>query len=168
MAARRLIMAMLVLLVLSTILAALIPVERDRLRDTSTTTTTRAAEPTGQLVHKSIAADDPTPERIELSLGDQLELTIESPKLADQIEIPAFGQFTDVDPDFPARFDLLMVETGSFPVRLVEAGRVIARIDVSAPDSVPRERGQDSGPGNSSDAPGSNTEIATAGARLFA
>lgn len=166
MAARRLIMAMLVLLVLSTILAALIPVERDRLRDdSSTTTTTEATKPTGQLVRRSIGADDATPERIELSLGDQLELTVESPKLADQVEIPAFGQLADVDPDFPARFDLLVLETGTFPVRLVEAGRVIARIDVSAQDSRPR--GADQEPDSSSDSPGSSTETATAGANSF-
>lgn len=167
MAARRLIMAMLVLLVLSTILAALIPVERDRLRDSSstTTTTTTPAEPAGQLVRRSIATDDATPERIELSLGDQLELTVESPKLADQVEIPAFGELDDVDPDFPARFDLLMLETGSFPVRLVEAGRVIARIDVSAQDSRPRDDGK--GQGRSSDSPGASTETAMSGASKF-
>jgi len=171
MAARRLIMAMLVLLVLSTILAALIPVERDRLRNdsSSTTTTTEAARSTGELVRKTVGTDDATPERIELSLGDQLELTVESPKLADQIEIPAFGQYADVDPDFPARFDLLMLETGSFPVRLVEAGRVIARIDVAADDSGPGGADQKPGAegGKSNDSPGSSTDTATAGASLF-
>ena len=129
MAARRLILAMLVLLVLSSILAALVPVERDRLRgdSSSTSTTTEATtEPAGKLVRRTVGADDATPERIELALGDQLELTVTSPKLADQVEIPAFGQLADVDPDFPARFDVLALETGSFPVRLVEARRMIA------------------------------------------
>lgn len=167
MAARRLILAMLVLLVLSSILAALVPVERDRLRgdSSSTSSTTEATtEPAGKLVRRTVGADDATPERIELALGDQLELTVTSPKLADQVEIPAFGQLAGVDPDFPARFDVLALETGSFPVRLVEAGRVIARIDVSARD--PRSKDDQKG-GNSKDSPGSNTEIATAGASSF-
>jgi hypothetical protein len=160
-------MAMLVLLVLSTILAALIPVERDRLRgsSSSTTTTTETAQPTGELVRRTVRTDDATPERIELALGDQLDLTVESPKLADQVEIPAFGQFADVDPFFPARFDLLMLETGSFPVRLVEAGRVIARIDVSPDDrGTGGRQGSGSGEGRSNDSPGSSTATATAGA----
>jgi heme/copper-type cytochrome/quinol oxidase subunit 2 len=134
MAARRLILAMLVLLVMSSVLAALVPVERDS-ADESTTGSTAADEPaataTGELVQRTIAADDATPERIELAIGDQLELTVTAAKLADQVEIPAFGVTEDVDPDLPARFDLLALEAGSFPVRLVEAGRAIARIEVA-------------------------------------
>jgi hypothetical protein len=162
-AARRLILVMLVLLVLSSILAALVPVERDRLRDdsSSSTTTTRAQAPlpSGELVRRTVAAYDPTPERIKLGLGDQLELTVTSSKLADQVEIPAFGELEDVDPDFPARFDLLALEPGSFPVRLVEARRVIARIEVSAGDQGKRGKG-----GKSNDPPGSSTETSTSGA----
>ena len=170
MAARRLIMAMLVLLVLSTVLAALIPVERDRARDdsSSTTTTTEAAQPAGELVRRTVRTDDATPDRIELTRGDQLELIVESPKLADQVEIPAFGQLADVDPFFPARFDVLMLETGSFPVRLVEAGRVIARIDVSPDDRGPGDDQEPgSGGGKSNDSPGLSTDTATAGASTF-
>ena len=75
--------------------------------------------------------------------------------LADQVEIPAFGDTEEVDPDFPARFDLLALETGSFPVRLVEADRVIARIDVGA--------GQAEGD-RSNDSPGRNNASSDSGA----
>jgi antitoxin (DNA-binding transcriptional repressor) of toxin-antitoxin stability system len=172
-AARRLILAMLVLLVLSSVLAALVPVERNRLNgESSTSTTTEAAPPapSGELVRRTIAADDATPERIGLALGDQLELTVTSAKLADQVEIPAFGALDDVDPDFPARFDLLAVETGSFRVRLTEAGRVIARIDVGP---TARDQGKGGEPGgsegrgrsgSSSDSPGNSTDSSTSGA----
>ncbi len=183
MAARRLILVMLVLLVASSILAALIPVERDPGGDESSTSTSVAEAtepvPAGKLVQRTIAADDPTPERIELDLGDQLDLTVTSPKLADQVEIPAFGELDEVDPDFPARFDLLALEPGSFPVRLVEAERVIARIEVAAakrgqegsrgPDR-PGGSGEPGGsdgsgePGSSSDSPGSSTVTSTSGA----
>jgi hypothetical protein len=168
MAARRLILVMLVLLVASSILAALVPVERDSSEDESSSTTEATAErppPSGELIRKAIATDDPTPQRIELALGDQLELTVSSPKLADQVEIPAFGDLEDVDPDFPARFDLLALEPGAFPVRLVEAGRVIARIEVTA-------RGDQGGDGKSDgkgkpdrsrEPPGGNTDNSTPG-----
>jgi hypothetical protein len=135
MAARRLILAMLVLLVMSSVLAALVPIEPDEPEQSPTGSTgTERSEPTptGELVRRTIAADDPTPERIELGRGDQLDLAVTSAKLADQVEIPAFGVTEDVDPDLPARFDLLALEAGSFPVRLVEAGRAIARIEVAA------------------------------------
>ena len=150
MAARRLILAMLVLLVLSTVLATLVPVDRDGVGDdtSSTTTTTEPESPAiaaGELVRRSIAADDPTPERIELERGDQLELTVTSSKLADQVEIPAFSGLENVNPDFPARFDLLALETGSFPVRLSEAERVIARIEVGAGAEPGKARGDQAG-----------------------
>ena len=159
MAARRLILALLVLLVISTILVNLVPVE-DRLGDeTSTKQTTTPERPhqpaAGKLIVRRIATDDATPERIELGRGDQLQLTVTSPKLADQVEIPAFGDTEEVDPDFPARFDLLALETGSFPVRLVEADRVIARIDVGA--------GQAEGD-RSNDSPGRNNASSDSGA----
>lgn len=144
MAARRLILVMLVLLVVSSIAAALVPVERNRLRNdsTSSTSTTTAAEPAipeGELLHRTISAGDPTPERLRLQIGDQLELTVTSPRLADQVEIAEFGALDDVDPDFAAHFDLLLLSEGSFPVRLVEANRVIAQIEVAG-EKRPRRK----------------------------
>ena len=168
MAARRLILVMLVLLVLSSILAALVPVERDQPEDdtTSSTTTTTEPLPTGELVRRTIAADDPTPERIELGLGDQLELTVTSSKRADQVEIPFFGELEDVDPNFQARFDLLALEPGKFAVRLVEANRVIARIEVTArrDQGKPAKSGGKDEPDKSSEPPGSSRDNSTPGA----
>lgn len=158
MAARRLILVMLVLLVLSSILAALVPVDRARNDSTSSiATTTVAPLPTGELVHRTIATDDPTQKPIELNLGDQLDLTVTSSKLADQVEIPAFGELENVDPNFPAHIDLLALEPGSFAVRLVEAKRTIARIEVAGR----RDHGK---PGKSKDPPGSSRDSSTPGA----
>ncbi len=164
MAARRLILVMLVLLVLSSILATLLPVERDGAGDESSSSTTSTADrpqPEGELIRRAIAAGDPTPERIELGLGDQLELTVTSAKLADLVEIPAFGDLEQVDPDFPAHFDLLALETGSFVVRLVEAQRPIARIEVTAAGA---DQGGSGKSEKSKDSPGSSTETSTPGA----
>ena len=169
MAARRLILAMLVLLVLSTVLATLVPVDREGVSDeSSSTTSTEPESPSitaGELVRRSIAADDPTPERIELERGDQLELVVTSSKLADQVEIPAFSGLENVDPDFPARFDLLALESGSFPVRLSQAERVIARIEVGGAAEPGKARGDQAGDGgSSSDSPGSSNASSTPGA----
>jgi len=164
---------MLVLLVLSTVLATLVPVDREGVSDESSSTTTTEPESpaiaAGELVRRSIAADDATPERIELERGDQLALIVTSSKLADQVEIPDFSGLENVNPDFPARFDLLALETGSFPVRLSEAERVIARIEVGAAAEAARldrdqRRGGGREGGSSSDSPGSSNANSTPGA----
>lgn len=169
MAARRLILAMLVLLVLSTVLATLVPVDRDRLREESTSTATATAEPDrppeGELVRRRISADGGGRKRISLAVGDQLALAVTSSKLTDQVEIPAFSGVENVDPEFPARFDLLLLEPGSFPVMLVEAERRIATIAVAAGrneerSGQARSRGSDS----SKDSPGSSSAGSTPGA----
>ena len=132
MAARRLILVMLALLVLSSIAAALIPVQRDRV-PARESTTTEPKKPTivpGTFVQKTISADAKDETRIRIRVGDQLGLkvTTEHPG---SVEIPAFGQFENVDPAFPARFDVLALEAGSFPVKLVDK-RTIATIEVAA------------------------------------
>jgi hypothetical protein len=127
-----LILAMLVLLVLSSIAAALIPVDRGKLSDSSTSTTTPAAAPQGKLITKRISTTARKPPTIRMHLGDEVRLTVTSP-VPNMVEIPAFGQLENVDPDLPAQFDLLTFDTGSFAVRLVDPPGLVARLDV-APD----------------------------------
>jgi hypothetical protein len=153
MAARRLILAMLVLLVLSSIAAALVPVgTNDSSSDSSSSTTASTPlPPTGRLVKRTISAGKRT-HRIPIEVGDQLELIVKS-KVADQVEIPAFGELENVDPYFPAHFDILALQPGRFEVRLDEAGDVIATIDV-AKRRQPRSKAS----------PGSSTTASTSGA----
>ena len=126
---------MLVLLGVSTLAAALVPVDPDALRDESTTTSTSTATraATGELVPASIGADKRNSQTVRVQVGDQLQLRVESPKRADEVEIPALDQLEDVDPDAPAHFDLLLFDTGRFPVRLVDADRQIGTVEVSKP-----------------------------------
>jgi hypothetical protein len=137
-AARRLIVVLLVLLVVSSTIAALMPVddpERAADSSTSTTSTTSTPEreppPAGELVRRTITAEAKHPKRIGVPPGTQLDVLVTSDELSDQVEIPALGEYENVNPDFPARFDLLLLERGDFDVRLVEAKRVIARILVA-------------------------------------
>lgn len=126
---------MLVLLGVSTLAAALVPVDPDALRDESTTTSTSTATraATGKLVRASIDADKRNSQTVRVQVGDQLQLRVESPKRADEVEIPALDELEDVDPDAPAHFDLLLFDKGRFPVRLVDADRQIGAIEVSKP-----------------------------------
>ncbi len=139
MAARRLVILMVVLLAASTVAAALAP-QSDQSDDettTTATTTTEVAPPDRvldrELVHATIDSGAETPRTIEVEIGDQLALVVETPEPV-QIEIPGFGLLEDADPDAPARFDLLVAREGKFPVRaltLEDGDRVLGTIAVS-------------------------------------
>lgn len=130
MAARRLILIMLALLVLSSIAAALVPIDRAALRDTSTTTVVAEPERTGGRHRARVDLGTERVRRIPVRLGDNLTLTVtgRSPGL---VEVAGLGQTENVDPDAPAVFDLRPYATGEYPVRLLESGRRIAVIEVS-------------------------------------
>jgi hypothetical protein len=134
MAARRLIAVMLVLLFLSSLAAALAPVERGE--DTSTTSTdpvTEAVEvPSGDLVRATLRhRPGEPPQRIPASVGDQLQLRVTSNRVA-TVELVGLGPTEDVDPLAPALFDVLLEDEGRFPVReLGESGRTLGVIVVS-------------------------------------
>jgi hypothetical protein len=130
MAARRLVIVMLVLLFVSTLAAALIPAP-DTGDETETTRTTEpTAKPAGRELARSIDAAAKRSATIRIAVGDQLTLTVRSPR-PDQVEIARLGQLEDVAPTSPARFDLLPADPGDYAVRLLGAGRVIGRIEVA-------------------------------------
>ncbi len=133
MAARRLLILMLVLLGVSTVAAALVPVDRDAGGDETTSTSTSTGEPpTGTLERASIGAGADKPQIVRVQPGDQLRLRVTSPN-AHEVEIRALDQLEDVDPAAPARFDLLLFDEGNFAVRLVESERKIGEIVVTRP-----------------------------------
>ncbi len=135
MAARRLIILMLALLVASSIAAALVPVNPDRLRDSSTTsTTTKDTKSLGELVRRTVDAGRDQPATIALTISDQLALTVTADR-PDLVEIAGLGALEDVDPNAPATFDLRPFRPDTYPVRLVSSGREIARIEVTAGES---------------------------------
>jgi hypothetical protein len=121
MAARRLIIVMLVLLGVSTLAAALAPVDPG---SESTTTSTRTAQTErdehrgGQLVRETLDAQAEEPKEIRVPVGDQLSLHVES-KHFGQVEIRGLGLLDDVTPLDPARFDILADERGRHEVRLL-------------------------------------------------
>jgi hypothetical protein len=156
-AARRLILAMVALLLISSVIAALVPVPRDEVpAGTAPATETRAS---GELVSRTLRAAAKKPQRIEIRLGDQLSLRVTS-KVVDEVEIPALGELADVDPDSPAHFDLLPFETGTYNVRMRGSGKMVGRIVVRG-----RAGGADQPEPSSIDSPGESTQAFTPGAR---
>jgi hypothetical protein len=137
MAARRLLIVMLVMLGISTVAAALVPTEpQDEREDEPTTTTSASArEPRGRLLRRTVDARGRRPEVVRVRVGDQLELLVGS-RRSDVVEIAGLGELREVDRDAPARFDVLPFERGVHPIRLLEARRTIGRIVVD-----PRQRG---------------------------
>ena len=137
MAARRLVMVMLVLLGLSTLAAAFVPPPSSR----NATTTQEAqrrppvrkeqAPPTGgRLVDARVAVTNGKPRTIRLHPGDELRLSVGG-GFGDLVQIPAFGLTETMSPYAPANFDLIPDREGRFAVRAVDANRVAAWILVS-------------------------------------
>jgi hypothetical protein len=133
MAARRLLIVMLILLGLSTLAAALVP--QRTLREGNTTQTTRstttqaAAPPTGRALSAKIyvggskvpfvagpVCGERTPDCEPIHVGDRLTLAVASPETGLQLKFPEFGQFAFAGPDAPAQFELLVDNPGRFGI----------------------------------------------------
>jgi hypothetical protein len=138
MAARRLLIVMLVLLGLSTLAAALVPPRTTEDED-ATTGTTAQTEPVpakrpagGSFVPGVVAIEPKGISLLSVNAGDQVQLAVCWSK-SDEVEVPSFGLVDPVAPAKPARFDLLFEEPGTYGVKLVSADRVVARIKVGQP-----------------------------------
>jgi hypothetical protein len=148
MAARRLLIVMLVLLGLSTLAAALVPQHALRGGTTASTTTqatqttTTPTPPPGRsLTVEILVGGKKVPvvaaplckarkARCEpLHVGDQLSLQVLS-KIHAELEIPAVGLLGVATNNSPAFFQLLPQEPGTIGVLFTSSGEVAARIQV--------------------------------------
>jgi hypothetical protein len=152
-AARRLIAILLVLLFLSSLAAALAPVQEGRKvvsssTSTTSTTSTTAEAPTSpeaeaaegpSLISQSVDASGERPALVRAKVGDQLQLRVTSQR-SGTVELAGLGPAEDVGSEQPAYFDVLLRDDGSFPVRFLDSDEEIARIEVSPPavDSTDR------------------------------
>lgn len=153
MAARRLIIVLLVLFAISIVAAMIAPERRGPLlgdrsssstdsTTSTTTTTTEAKAPDdlpagGEALTVRIEASESKPESVEAFVGDQLELNVGSER-SREIEIPAFGEVETAAPDAPADFNLLLRDAGKLPIIDADSGALLGRIDVAEPkDSGP-------------------------------
>ena len=145
MAARRLIAILLVLLFLSSLAAALAPVQQTGKSVSTSTTETSTSETTPSpptlpaiggseapaLINQSIDAGLKKAPVIRAGVGDQLQLRVTS-KTAGTVELVKIGPTEDVGPEQPAFFDVLLRDEGTYPVRLLGTDREIATIKVTA------------------------------------
>jgi hypothetical protein len=157
-AARRLLIVMLVLLGLSTLAAALIPQRSLNGDGTESTTrsnamtTTTPTEPSGRALSARILVGgkkEPVvagpvctkrkPRCEPIQVGDQLTLLVYSRKPA-QLEFREFGQFAFAAREAPARFELLLTSAGTFGITFAEASPnkpiVAARIEILTPKAA--------------------------------
>jgi hypothetical protein len=149
MAARRLLIVMLILLGLSTLAAALVPQHALRGGTTGSTTTqptqntTTTSHPAGRslkakllvggkqkppVVANPVCAER-KPKCAPLHVGDQLSLKVFSTTQA-ELEIPAFGLIGVADQNTPALFQLLLDEPTRVGILFTSDHRVAARIVV--------------------------------------
>jgi hypothetical protein len=144
MAARRLIIVLLVLFGISVAAAAIAPDRQGGLigasdsdststSSTSTSSTSPAPAPTGETLTARIDASSSHPETVEGFVGDQLELHVTCRGNGRVIEIGEYGVTDFAAPDAPATFDLLLREPGRFPITDGDSGRIVGRLAVRKP-----------------------------------
>lgn len=121
------------MLFLSSLAAALAPVERRGDSSTSSTTSTTTQESrssdAGELIIQSLQVPAKKPARINAEAGDQLQLRVTS-RRSGTIELGELGEDADVGPDQPALFDVLLAESGDYPVRFLGSEDALATISV--------------------------------------
>lgn len=141
MAARRLLIVMLILLGLSTLAAALVPTRPNEDEGTGSTIASEATEtesspadtvPPGKPLGLTIRVGKGPVKVVPIHVGDQLTLIVRSTR-ADQLEIPSLGLLETVAPGLPARFEVFARAKGNLGIRYVEADRLVARIQVQPP-----------------------------------
>lgn len=156
MAARRLLIVMLILLGLSTLAAALVPQHALRGGTTGSTatraapTTTTPPAPTGRSLTVEILVGGKKvpvvasplckqrkPKCEPLHVGDQLSLQVLS-RINAQLEIPTFGLLGVASRNTPAFFDLLPQEPATIGMVFASSGKVAARINVLSAKAAAR------------------------------
>ena len=142
MAARRLVVVMLVLLAISTLVTALLPRPDTDKTAPATTRPERRPPPgappkpseTGLDLVARMQAGSAGPKSVRIERGDELLLGVAAPFGAD-IEIPGFGLTEAVTEFSPAQFDLFASSVGTYPVRVVDPAQLVGRILVGKPES---------------------------------
>lgn len=139
MAARRLVAVLIVMLVLSTLAAVLVPAPRRPIGSSSTTTTTTSTTTggtdrgRGRLVRATITVNGPRRRPpVRLRVGDELRLRVVSTR-PHQVELGGFGLVEAVDRNAPALFDVFAERPGRFDVHLVSSGKTVGQLLIRMP-----------------------------------
>jgi hypothetical protein len=126
--ARRLLIALAVLMALTALAAGLAPRESPLRDDASPTPSAAAGEPGEEPVEATLDAESEG-QRVEARVGQMVRIVVNSAEL-DSVELAEVGTET-VEPDSPARFELLAEIPGSYAIELLEAERRIGVLEIS-------------------------------------
>ena len=127
MLARRLLIALAVLMVLTAVAASLTPRESSRQQDATTPSAT-STQPAQKPVEATLDAQEEG-QRVEADVGQNVTIVVRSTEL-DSVSIAEVGTET-AEPDSPARFELLADTPGDYPIEALESGREIGVLEIS-------------------------------------
>ena len=125
MLARRLLIALAVLMAITALAAGLAP-RKTELNQAPTPSS--SGELADEPVEQTLDAQGEG-QRIEAKVGQIVRIVVRTDTL-DSVSLGDFGTET-ADPDSPARFELLAETPGSYPIELLEADRQIGSLEIS-------------------------------------
>src|SRR4051794_20198525 len=124
MLARRLLIALALLMVVTALAAALAP-RKSPLSETPTPTSPAISQAAAEPVEKTLDAQADG-QRVEARVGQIVRITVNTDEL-DSVSIDNLGTET-ADPESPARFELLADAPGTYPIELLEEQRQIGEL----------------------------------------
>jgi hypothetical protein len=127
MLARRLLLLVAALMLLTALAAGLAPAPQVN----EAPPAERPALPVGQPVTETIPADPGADTHVVVRRGDLLQLEVTGDTL-DSVLIERLDRMDAIDPTTPARFEMLVdAPAGVYPIRLVDADRRIGSIEIT-------------------------------------
>ena len=128
MLARRLLIALAVLMALTALAAGVAPRDGALREDGSPTPSATAGEPAEEPVEATLDAESEG-QRVEARVGQMVRIVVNSAEL-DSVALAEVGTET-AEPDSPARFELLAEIPGTYAIELLEAERQIGVLEIS-------------------------------------
>jgi hypothetical protein len=127
MLARRLLIALALLMAITALAAGLAPRESAQREDASPTPSASVA-PAAEPVEATLDAQSEG-QRVQAEVGQIVRIVVNTDELA-SVQLGDLGTET-ADPESPARFELLADEPGTYPIELLEAERQIGVLEIS-------------------------------------
>ena len=127
MLARRLLIALALLMAITALAAGMAPRE-SALREDSSPTPAASSAPAAEPVEATLDAQSEG-QRVEADVGQIVRIVVTTDEL-DSVQLAELGTET-ADPESPARFELLAETPGTYPIELLQAERRIGELEIS-------------------------------------
>lgn len=128
MVARRLLIFVAILMGLTALAAGLAAPQNQKPIATPEPVQPGAVRTASPLVEREIGVSEP--QTVAVNEGDEVRLTVSGEAL-DVVELVGLDLLQPIAPETPAVFDLNADDAGSYPIRLVEAGRRVGKLRVT-------------------------------------